>query len=101
MSKADTAGGPRPALSPSPQYLDWLRRERRDRIMVRVSQLGLLAVLLVLWEALPRLGLINPLFTSAGEHPRAHLGHGVRHSGWLHRRDGARHRNRCGTVVVG
>jgi NitT/TauT family transport system permease protein len=64
MSKADTAGGPRPAVSPSPQYLDWLRRERRDRMMVRVSQLGLLAVFLVLWEALPRLGLINPLFTS-------------------------------------
>jgi NitT/TauT family transport system permease protein len=64
MSKADTAGGPRPAVSPSPQYLDWLRRERRDRMMVRVSQLGLLAVFMVLWEVLPRAGLINPLFTS-------------------------------------
>lgn len=64
MSKADTVGGPRPALSPSPQYLDWLRHERRDRTMVRVSQLGLLAVFLVLWEVLPRVGLINPLFTS-------------------------------------
>src|SRR4051812_916208 len=64
MSKADTAGGPQRPLSPSPQYLDWLRRERRDRMMVRVSQLGLLGVFLVLWEALPRLGLINPLFTS-------------------------------------
>src|SRR4051812_22510142 len=64
MSKADTAGGPPPARAPSPQYLDWLRRERRDRMMVRVSQLGLLVVFLVLWEALPRLGLINPLFTS-------------------------------------
>jgi NitT/TauT family transport system permease protein len=64
MSKADTAGEPRPAPSPSRQYLDWLRRERRDRMMVRVSQLGLLAVFLVLWEVLPRAGLINPLFTS-------------------------------------
>ena len=64
MSKADTADGSRPAGSPSAQYLDWLRRERRDRMMVRVSQLGLLAVFLVLWEVLPRAGLINPLFTS-------------------------------------
>ncbi len=64
MSKADTAGGTGPARTPSPQYLDWLRRERRDRTMVRVSQLGLLAVFLVLWEVAPRAGWINPLFTS-------------------------------------
>jgi len=72
MSKADTASGPRPgaspslspSLSPSPQYAEWLRRERRDRLTVRISQLALLAVVLVLWELLPRLNLINPLFTS-------------------------------------
>ena len=64
MSKAETTGAPRPAASPSPQYLQWLRRERRDRITVRMSQLGLLVVFLVLWEVLPRYNLINPLFTS-------------------------------------
>ena len=64
MSKADIASGPRPTASPSPQYAEWLRRERRDRLMVRISQLALLAVVLVLWELLPRLNLINPLFTS-------------------------------------
>ncbi len=64
MSKADTAGAPPAAASPSPQYAQWLRRERRDRLTVRVSQLAILAVVLVLWELLPRLNLINPLFTS-------------------------------------
>jgi len=64
MSKVETAGGPAPATSPSPQYLEWLRRERRDRLTVRVSQLALLAVFLVLWEVAPRLNWINPLFTS-------------------------------------
>jgi NitT/TauT family transport system permease protein len=58
MSKVETSPGP------SPQYLEWLRRERRDRLTVRVSQLALLAVFLVLWEVAPRLNWINPLFTS-------------------------------------
>ena len=49
---------------PSPQYLDWLRRERRGRLAVRASQLALLAVFLVLWEVLPKAQIINPLFTS-------------------------------------
>jgi NitT/TauT family transport system permease protein len=62
MSKVETAGGPAP--SPSPQYLEWLRRERRDRLTVRISQLALLAAFLVLWEVAPRLNWINPLFTS-------------------------------------
>jgi NitT/TauT family transport system permease protein len=64
MSKVETVGGPAPAASPSPQYLEWLRRERRDRLTVRVSQLALLAIFLVLWEVAPRLNWINPLFTS-------------------------------------
>ena len=64
MSKVDTAGAPPAAISPSPQYAQWLRRERRDRLTVRISQLAILAVILVLWEVLPRLNLINPLFTS-------------------------------------
>jgi len=58
MSKADAANGP------SARYLEWLRQERRGRLTVRLAQLGLLVVFLVLWEVLPRLNLINPLFTS-------------------------------------
>jgi len=55
MSKADP---------PSIPYLAWRRRRRRDRIAVRAAQVGLLAVFLLAWEALPRLHLINPLLTS-------------------------------------
>jgi len=60
MSKAKFAG----AMSPSPQYVEWLRRERRGRLTVRATQLAILLVFLVLWEVAPRLDLINPLFTS-------------------------------------
>jgi NitT/TauT family transport system permease protein len=48
----------------SPQYRDWLARERRDRIIVRVAQLALLGIFLVLWEVLPKLHIVNPLLTS-------------------------------------
>ena len=48
----------------SSQYSDWLRRERRDRLIVRTAQLAILVVCLILWEVLPRLQIINPLFTS-------------------------------------
>ncbi len=60
MSKASLA-----TLSDaSPQYLDYLRRERWTRITVRGSQIGILVVFTLLWEALPRLHIVNPLFTS-------------------------------------
>ncbi len=48
----------------SPQYRAWLRRERHARLAVRAAQLALLGVLLVLWEVLPRMQIVNPLFTS-------------------------------------
>ena len=51
-------------IEASPQYRDWLRRERQSRLTVRAVQLLLLLVVLVLWEVLPRAQLINPLFTS-------------------------------------
>ena len=75
----------------SPQYRQWLRRERHGRLTVRLTQLALLLVVLVLWEVLPRAQIVNPLFTSypsailadlrrhaqddaaAGEHPHPHL----------------------------
>src|SRR5215471_19887027 len=66
MSKVEAIAGGRADMTekPSPQYLDWLRRERRGRLAVRASQLALLAVFLVLWEVLPKAQIINPLFTS-------------------------------------
>ena len=60
MSKVDAA----PGAAPSPQYLAWLRRERRTRLTIRGTQVAILVVVLVLWEILPRMQLINPLFTS-------------------------------------
>jgi NitT/TauT family transport system permease protein len=60
MSKVEVTG----TASPSLQYLEWLRRERRGHLTVRTAQLLVLAVFLVLWEVAPRLDLINPLFTS-------------------------------------
>ena len=50
--------------APSPKYRQWLRRERSSHLTVRLSQLALLAVVLVLWEILPRAQIVNPLFTS-------------------------------------
>ena len=60
MSIADIAAG----TGASPQYREWLRRERRGRLTVRAAQLAIFVVCLVLWEVLPREQLINPLFTS-------------------------------------
>ncbi len=60
MSKADSAA----AAAASPQYRDWLARERRGRIVVRVAQLAILVVFLVLWEVLPKAHIVNPVLTS-------------------------------------
>ena len=49
---------------PSPQYLEWLRHERRYRLTIRLAQLVLLLAFLLGWEILPRAHIINPLFTS-------------------------------------
>jgi NitT/TauT family transport system permease protein len=48
----------------SPQYYEWVSRERRARLTVRVAQLAILAVCLTLWQLLPRMQIVNPLFTS-------------------------------------
>jgi NitT/TauT family transport system permease protein len=52
------------AAGPSPQYREWLKRERRGRLLIRGTQLGILALFLVLWEVLPRAQIVNPLLTS-------------------------------------
>jgi NitT/TauT family transport system permease protein len=61
MSNIEAANA---APAPSPQYLAWLRRERRHRLTIRAAQLLLLVAFLVAWEILPRAHVINPLFTS-------------------------------------
>jgi NitT/TauT family transport system permease protein len=61
MSKVEAIS--RASPSPSPQYRDWLRRERRGRVAIYGAQLALLAVFLVLWEVLPKAQIVNPLFT--------------------------------------
>jgi NitT/TauT family transport system permease protein len=55
---------PRDDSRPTQRYTDWLAVQRRSRIAVRGAQMGLLLVVLILWELLPRLHLVNPLFTS-------------------------------------
>ena len=60
MSKADSAA----AAAASPQYRDWLARERRGRLGVRAAQLGLLVVFLIAWEVLPKAHIVNPMLTS-------------------------------------
>jgi NitT/TauT family transport system permease protein len=60
MSKAETAALP----GASAEYRDWLKRERRNQLTVRGTQLALLLLFLVLWEILPRAQIVNPLFTS-------------------------------------
>src|SRR5438477_12771024 len=54
------------ALSPpaSPQYREWLRQERRGRLLVRGTQLAILLAFLVLWEVLPKALIVNPVLTS-------------------------------------
>jgi len=65
MSKGEVSKGyDSPAAAASSQYLHWLRRERRTRLIIRAAQVAILIVFLVLWEILPRAHLINPLFTS-------------------------------------
>jgi NitT/TauT family transport system permease protein len=60
MSKVESL----PAVAPSPQYLAWLRRERRGHLTVRAAQLAILVVFLVLWEVLPKALIVNPVLTS-------------------------------------
>jgi NitT/TauT family transport system permease protein len=60
MSKAESAV----LAQASPQYRDWLARERSGRITVRAAQVAILLAFLVLWEVLPKAHIVNPLLTS-------------------------------------
>jgi NitT/TauT family transport system permease protein len=48
----------------SPARREWLRRRRVERTLVLAAKIGLLAGLIVLWEAAARLGWIDPFITS-------------------------------------
>lgn len=54
--------------APSPAYARWLADRRRDRLAVIGWRLLLVMAVLAMWEAAPRLGLVNPMLTS---HPSA------------------------------
>ena len=60
MSKAELAS----AAAASPQYAEWLRGERRGRVVVRGAQFAVLIMFLVLWELLPKAQILNPMLTS-------------------------------------
>src|SRR5260370_27499342 len=60
MSKAELSL----AAAASPQYAEWLRGERRSRLIVRGAQFAVLIVFLVLWELLPKAHILNPMLTS-------------------------------------
>ncbi|MEO7402313.1 MAG: ABC transporter permease [Burkholderiales bacterium] len=50
--------------TPSPQYLAYLRGERRSRWSIRIAQVALLVLFLIAWEIVPRMHWVNPLLTS-------------------------------------
>lgn len=54
----------RVVAAPSAQYLRFLRNTRRNSQLIIATQLALLLLFFGLWEALPRLKLINPMLTS-------------------------------------
>ena len=56
----------------SPERTAWLRRRRRDRLLVRSAKIGLLAGLLLIWETAARWGAIDP-FPFYREHSEPHL----------------------------
>jgi len=57
-----TQAAEKPPLSP--EYLAYLRRERRQRILVQVSRVLLLFGFLGIWEILAQTRMVNPMLTS-------------------------------------
>jgi NitT/TauT family transport system permease protein len=48
----------------SPAYKAYLRSLRRDVWMVKLWQIAILVIFLMIWEAAPRAGWVNPMLTS-------------------------------------
>lgn len=67
---ADTAStgpappGRDPVQGPSVAYRNWMARQSRNRRKVMIGRVLLLMAFLGLWEAAPRVGLVNPMLTS-------------------------------------
>jgi NitT/TauT family transport system permease protein len=64
MSKVERTANQVSRQNASPQYLHWLQTERRRRLMIRGTQLGILVLFLAAWEILARTHILNPLLTS-------------------------------------
>lgn len=58
------AASPAPESGHSPAYQDYLRSLKRNGLKVKAWQIAILVVFLVVWEAGPRMGWINPMLTS-------------------------------------
>lgn len=58
------AATPGTDADPSVAYLNWQARQSRNRRQVQVGRVLLLLAFLGLWEAAPRVGLVNPMLTS-------------------------------------
>ena len=48
----------------SPQYAEWIRRERLRGLKVLIGRVGFLLVFLLAWEMLARFQIVNPFLTS-------------------------------------
>ncbi|WP_372088334.1 ABC transporter permease [Tistrella mobilis] len=68
MQSDAVKGSPAAAAAASAEYRAWAAARRRERIAVLGWRVLLVVAVLALWEAAPRLGLVNPMLTS---HPSA------------------------------
>lgn len=61
----DSSGGQaQPSQAPSPAYAAYLRRESRRHTSIQMSRVLVLIAFLLLWEALARTHIVNPMLTS-------------------------------------
>nr|WP_298644613.1 ABC transporter permease [uncultured Tistrella sp.] len=68
MQSDAVKGSPAAAAAASAEYRAWAAARRRERIAVLGWRVLVVVAVLALWEAAPRLGLVNPMLTS---HPSA------------------------------
>ncbi|WP_372500601.1 ABC transporter permease (plasmid) [Tistrella mobilis] len=68
MQSDAVKGSPAAAAAASAEYRAWAAARRRERVAVLGWRVLLVVAVLALWEAAPRLGLVNPMLTS---HPSA------------------------------
>ena len=49
----------------SPARAEWLKKQRRERLLIRLTKMGLLLFFLAFWEFAARTGMIDPFITSS------------------------------------